>query len=236
MIGRRTQLKLNAMGLFTIGDLAQTDGMAVTRRLGKIGGLLWRCARGFDMSPVLCSGHQEQAKSVGSSKTLVHDVTTLRQLRQVCRVLCESAAARLRAAGLRGWVVSLALRGTDLRWKGSHQVRLLQPTDLASDLTAAVYGLIDRQHLSSLSLRSVGIQVSDLVCGPGFDQPDLFSRPDSRSRQRSLEDAVNEIRVRYGYDKCRMASMRVDVDLTDFDPLGHLHQVHPVGFLRGPVN
>ena len=236
MIGRRTQLKLNAMGLFTIGDLAQTDGMAVTRRLGKIGGLLWRCARGFDMSPVLCSGHQEQAKSVGSSKTLVHDVTTLQQLRQVCRVLCESAAARLRAAGLRGWVVSLALRGTDLRWKGSHQVRLIQPTDLASDLTAAVYGLIDRQHLSSLSLRSVGIQVSDLVCGPGFDQPDLFSRPDSRSRQRSLEDAVNEIRVRYGYDKCRMASMRVDVDLTDFDPLGHLHQVHPVGFLRGPVN
>lgn len=35
MIGRHTQIKLNAMGLFTIGDLALTDGVAVARRLGK---------------------------------------------------------------------------------------------------------------------------------------------------------------------------------------------------------
>ena len=235
MVGRRTQLRLNAMGLFTIGDLARTDGAAVTRRLGKIGTLLWRCARGFDTSEVLPAGHQEAARSVGSSKTLVHDVTTREQLQLVLRILCESAASRLRAMGRRGWVVSVALRGTDLRWKGSRQVRLLQPTDLASELLEAVTMLVDRQQLARISLRSVGVQVSGLVPAAAFEQPDLFSDPDRRIRQRSLEAALDLIRVRYGYDKCRMASLDVDHELTDFDPLGRLHQVHPVGFLRGPI-
>ncbi|WP_297567732.1 DNA polymerase IV [uncultured Faecalibaculum sp.] len=234
MIGRHTQIKLNAMGLFTIGDLALTDGVAVARRLGKNGTMLWRCARGFDASPVLRSGYEEMPKSVGNSKTLVHDVTTLEQLHQVCRILCESTAARLRAGRLRGRVVSLALRGTNLRWKGSRQLRLPQPTDLAADLYSAVQALIARQQLQHISLRSVGVQVTDLVADCGFDQPGLFSDPDSRQRQRSLEKAVSEIRSRYGSDKCRMASLETDPELTDFDPLGRLHQVHPVGFLRGP--
>lgn len=236
MVGRHTQVKLNRMGIFTIGDLARADCMVLGRRLGKIGGMLWKCARGLDTLEVAPTGHSDPVKSVGNSKTVVHDITSLEQLHEVYRVLAESTAARMRAIGKKGWVVSISLRGTDLRWKGSRQVRLDQPTDLAEDLLSHAMALVRRQHLAEISLRSVGIQVSDLVDDAGIDQPDLFSDPEARQKERRLEDALYRIRERYGYDKCRMASLRLDRELTDFDPLGQLHQVHPVGFLKGPVS
>lgn len=95
--------------------------------------------------------------------------------------------------------------------------------------------LVGRLGLEEISLRSVGIQVSGLAAGMNFDQGDLFMDADAIDRQRRTEQVLYDIRVRYGYDACRMASSQVDSTLTDFDPLGLLHHVHPVGYLEGPI-
>lgn len=235
MVGRRTEYKLNTMGIFTIGDLATYDGVLLAKRLGKMGGLLWKNAQGRDTSPVEKTGMIIPEKSIGNSRTLIKDVTTWEELHDVLRVLSESVACRLRAAGKKCQVVSVSLRGSDLRWYGSRQKRLPQPTDLAEDILQQVWALVKDMPLDKISFRSAGIHTSDLVQDCGLDQPTLFEDPDQRQKERRLETVLAEIRSRYGYDSCRMVSMKRAGPVADFDPLGRLHRVHPVGYLKGPI-
>lgn len=234
MVGRRMQLHLNAMKIYTIGDLAQRDCLVLERRFGVMGALLWRYANGLDDEPVELCGITREPRSIGNSKTVVHDICSMEQLREVLRVLCESVAARLRNEKMRCLQVSVYLRDTDLKGR-SMQMRLGQPSDLASDLLEAAMHLVCRMQLETVSLRSVGVQAGRLSADDGYDQPGLFERPDARKRQRAMEKTVHEIRLKYGYDACRMASSRLDEPLTDFDPMELLHQVHPIGVLKGPI-
>lgn len=234
MVGSRTKRKLNEMRIWTIGDLAKTPCHVLERRMGVIGGLLWKYANGLDDSEVHLVGYTRPVKSVGNSKTVVKDITSVVQLQEVFRVLAESIAARLRQEGMKGRRVSIWLRDTDLHGKGC-QMTLAQHTDLASEILDAAMHLYVKIAPDELSLRSVGINVSQLSDQVQGEQLDLFSPPESRQRQRNMEKVLYDIRVRYGYDACRMASSKVDKEITDFDPLGLLHQVHPVGVLDGPV-
>ncbi len=234
MVGRRTQAKLKEMGIFTIGQIAHADAAMLHRRFGVMGELLWRYANGYDDSEVHENGYERPMKSVGNSKTVVKDIVSMSQLEEVFRVLCETVAIRLRDAGLRGTVVSIWLRGTDLNGRGC-QVKLLQATDLAREIHRAVMGLVYKMGLEEISLRSVGVNVSGLCRSMGSDQLDLFHPADDLKKQRALEQALCKIRRQYGYQSCRLASSQLDAEITDFDPLDLLHQVHPVGVLEGPV-
>lgn len=234
MVGSRTQVKLNQMGIFTIAQLAQANPDRLHKVFGIMGTLLWRYANGYDETEVHLNGYERPVKSVGNSKTVVKDIESFEQLEEVFRVLCESCAVRLRHDHLQGQVVSIWLRSTDLSGKGL-QMKLKQPTDLACDLLEAVMYLVHKLGLEELSLRSVGVHVSDLCQGNRAEQLDLFSSSNARSRQRALEDTMYQIRRQYGYSSCRMASSRLDAEITDFDPLGVLHQIHPIGVLDGPI-
>lgn len=235
MVGSRTRRKLNAMRIFTIGDLAAASPERLARRFGVLGGLLWRYACGLDDSPVHETGYQRPIQSVGNSKTVVRDIRSMAMLREVFRVLSESIAARLRAEGLKARSVSIWLRDTDLKGTGC-QKKFRQYTDLAGDILEAAMSLAAKKLDDDIALRSVGISVSQLTPYEIYDQMELFEAPDARDRQRRMEKVLYEIRTRYGYDACRMASSQVDSQLTDFDPLGLLHQVHPIGVLEGPIS
>lgn len=234
MVGSRMKRHLNDMRIFTIGDLARTPRLVLTRRFGVMGGLLWAYANGLDESEVHQTGYVRPIKSVGNSKTVVKDIQNMAQLQEVFRVLSESIAARLRDAGLKGSTISIWLRGTDLKGKGC-QKKLPQYSDLAKDILKAAMELAARLWDGDLPLRSVGINLSGLSSWQTYDQLDLFSPPDQRKKERATEKVLYDIRLRYGYDACRMASSQVDSQITDFDPLGLLHQVHPVGVLDGPI-
>ena len=234
LVGRHTTKKLAEMRIFTIGDLAAASPERLQRRFGIMGVLLWNYANGLDTSEVHLCGYERPVKSIGNSKTVVHDIVSIAQLREVFRVLSESIAARLRMDHLRCSRISIHVRSTELKTKGC-QRKLERFTDLASDILDNAMILVGRLGLEEISLRSVGIQVSGLAAGMNFDQGDLFMDADAIDRQRRTEQVLYDIRVRYGYDACRMASSQVDSTLTDFDPLGLLHHVHPVGYLEGPI-
>lgn len=234
LVGSRTKKKLNSMRIFTIRDLACAPRTLLQKQFGVMGSLLWSYANGLDDSEVRPTGYERPVKSIGNSKTVVRDICSFAQLREVFRVLSESIAARLRAQNLKGRTVSIWLRTTELKGSGC-QTRLKQYTDLARDILEAAMQLAARLWTDDTALRSVGIQVSMLSKHECYDQLDLFTPPQDRSRERKTEQVLYEIRQRYGYESCRMASSRVDPAITDFDPLGLLHQVHPVGVLDGPV-
>lgn len=234
MVGGRVERRMKDLGIHTIGDLARYEGSSLQQSMGKFGRMLWDYANGRDESEVHETGWHRDPKSVGNSKTLIHDVTTQSELFEVYRVLSESVADRLRKNGMRGRVVNLWLRGTDLASR-SLQMRMTYPTCLASEIFEKAVFLTRKACLEEIRFRSVGISVSDLSHEEGFEVIDFFQKPDERIRQRKLEETVCTIREKYGYHSCRIAGSRLDEQLCDFDPQSILHQIHPVGFLDGPI-
>lgn len=233
MVGVHTQIKLNQMQIYTIGDLANYPLYLLQKRLGKMGNLLWQFANGLDTSEVKPVGYKQEIKSIGNGKTAIRDIQTMEQLYEFFRVLSEAVAARLRAVHKKGWVVSMYLRDTQLRGF-SRQIRLKQPTDLAKEILQSAMYLVRKENLEAINFRGGGISVSDLCEGANFEQLSLFEDVDYRLKQRKTEALIETIRERFGYNSCSYASIKVDQDLTDFNPKGD-HVIHPVSFLDGGI-
>ncbi len=190
---------------------------------------LWQFANGLDQTPVQTTDHVRPVKSVGNSKTLIHDIENFTQLYEVFRVLSESIAARLRRLGRQGSVLSIYLRGNDLH-DMVRQVKLSRPTNIAKEILVSAFRLATRHFYFDIPLRSVGIAVSGLVSDE-IDQLSLFETEQDRPRQKALEAVIETIRERYGARSIGSASLLLDKELTDFDPL-RMHTIHPVSFYK----
>lgn len=79
-VGRATKGKLNRMGIFTIGELANSDRGALKHRLGKWGEWLHDFANGKDSSRVVKTSEEQNVKSIGNSLTVWRDLKTAKRL------------------------------------------------------------------------------------------------------------------------------------------------------------
>ena len=94
-----TQQRLARDGLRTIGDLARTGEIELTRRYGAEGARLARLARGIDDRAV---NAERETKSISSETTFDHDIAEFRPLELRLWRLSENVSARLKESELAG--------------------------------------------------------------------------------------------------------------------------------------
>lgn len=186
--GRKTVPRLHAMGLATIGDVASADS-GVLRRLGSLGAHFHALANARDPRPV----HRTRvAKSIGSDRTLVADVSSREHIELHLRRAADRIARRLRA---RRYVA----RGVRVRLKTqrfemlTRQRKLRKSVDLGAELLAAGRSLLD-QFSDPGPFRLVGLTAFDLAKREGDRQPDLFED----DAVRELETTVDDLMRRFG--------------------------------------
>ena len=227
-VGRATKHKLAHYSIETIGQLAQLPQGWMKDRFGKVGELIWWFANGEDVSEVALSSHQEPVKSVGNAITAPKDIKSFEDAKIVYYVLAESVASRLREQGLRGNVISVTLRSTELTWF-SRQRKLAQATNIAAEIMPVVLSLLEENYDFSTPLRTIGVTLGGIEKDSGMTQLNLFVSEEERHRQRMLEETMDAIRDRFGFSKIQRCSLLKDRHLTDFNPKED-HVVHPVGF------
>ncbi len=197
-IGPNLARALLAMGVVTLGELAQLPVSRLTSRFGFYGELLFRMARGIDESPVLPSDFPETIKSMGHSHTLDRDTRDPAIVQGTLLKLSEKVGRRLRAAGYGGKTVSVVLRFSDF----SAVSRQRTVGDYVSDdlriYRAACHLLTQLWQPPGRPVRLVGVGVANLlkVEVPGFNlapsHSDLWE--DERRRQRLIRslDRIND--------------------------------------------
>ena len=168
-VGFKTQEKLNAVKIMTIGDLANKTKEYMQDLLGKNGEMIWYFANGFDLSQVMENGYNEPVKSIGNSITTPEDIKNRTDAKIVFQVLAESVASRLRDAKLQAGVIAISLRDVELRTI-SRQRKIKQRTDISSEIMEVVISLLDEHYPFFLPLRSIGIKASDLSDNAGVYQ------------------------------------------------------------------
>lgn len=229
-VGRATEKKLCTFGIHTIGELATTPVDYLQSWFGKWGLLLHCFANGLDSSPVAKVGEESVIKSVGNSTTTPRDLTCEGDVSVVYWMLCESVASRLREGGFRCTTVQISLRTSDL-FCFERQMKLPEPSCLASELHEAAMRLVRENYSWTKPLRSIGVRGAELVPEAWPEQLSLFGDGERRDRCLRLEKTMDALRLRYGHTALSRASVLCDPTLTNIDAKND-HTIHPVGYLK----
>ena len=212
-VGRATKGKLNRMGIFTIGELANSDRGALKHRLGKWGEWLHDFANGKDSSRVVKTSEEQNVKSIGNSLTVWRDLKNREEVSMVIFMLADSVAARMRESGLfLARTAHIFARGSDLN-SFHKQGKLPRPTGAANEIARAALNLFDRVYDWETPVRGLGVSVSDFHFG-GV-QTDMFSDCVKADRQKRLDEAVDKIRKKYGNKIIQLAVVHKEPKLKE---------------------
>ncbi len=229
-VGRATQKKLARYGIFTIGDLANASAAFLKAQLGKCGLMLHAFANGLDVAPVLHTIDQSPVKSVGNGITTPRDLVNDADVYLTICMLAESVAARLREHGMRARTAQLGVRDTDLS-TFVRQARLDRPSNITSEISRACMQLFTAGYTWQTPIRSLTVTAADLVPNADPEQLTLFDDEAARSRAEAAEQAVDDIRRRFGYRAIGRAIFLKDTDIGLLAPKED-HTIHPVGYLQ----
>lgn len=205
-VGRATTRRLVNMNIHTIGDLANCDPELLRRWLGVNGIMLWRFANGEDHSPVMPKGYVSPIKSVGHGTTCVTDLDSEYAVWRVLYELAQDVQHRLRKHELAAQGVQITVKDNDLDYR-QYQVPLPFPTQSPLDLASAGFDLFRQRYMWHKPVRALTIRGINLI---PINQPlqlDIFNDAERRERRRALDNAVDDLRSRFGYQTLCAASL-----------------------------
>lgn len=215
MCGRSSVNALRNLGIITIGDLAKSDISILTSNLKSHGKLLWEYANGIDDSIVETA--QSEAKGIGNSTTISHDVTQRQEACHILLELSESVAQRLRESDLMAEMISVEIKYNNFR-KVSHQTTLESPTSGSDTIYRTACSLFD-ELWDDTPIRLLGIRSSKLLSAKEPVQLNLFDMSVlnsgkasshhliSSQKEAMLEKSLDSIRKKYGADSVVRGSL-----------------------------
>jgi DNA polymerase-4 len=207
-IGAKTEARLAANGVRTIGELAATSPRSLRHLLGDaVGSKLSSLAGNVDPRRIETS---RRSSSVGAQAALgLRDVTD-ELLRTTLGFLADRVAARLRAAGRAGRTITVRVRFADMR-SVTRSVTLSGPiaatvglTDVAVELARTA--LADHPRERRISLLAVSVshladqRVLQLELPLGLPDEPLRPGTSAGAARWSVDRSVDAIRLRFGRD------------------------------------
>lgn len=170
-IGARTDERLRALGIHTIGDLAQRPAHWLVRRFGRVhGAWLHEAAWGRDDRPLVT---HSAPVSMSRETTFARDLHAVRdraELGAIFARLCQQVAADLQRKGYAGRTIGIKLRYGDFRSVTRDQT-VEVPTQDAQRIRQVARQCLRRVPLDQ-PLRLLGVRVTSLLPQtPGPSRP-----------------------------------------------------------------
>lgn len=211
-VGPRVKRKLNSIGIFTLGDLANASKIVLTQTFGVVGERMKNCALGLDDEEVRACDTEREIKSISHGTTTLRDMVNYHDAEVVISILSEMVATRLRRYGYSGRVVHLDIRRNDL----SHESKQMSipPTFVAKYIYQIAVRLLHSvwNGERDTPLRSLTVGVGHLAPVSVGVQQSLFDVREEKQQQ--LEFSVDQIRHKYGFGAITTAGTLAN-DLVD---------------------
>ncbi len=189
-VGKKTEERLIAYGIRTIGDLASLSVGSLTRLVGqRFAVQLHENANGRDDSPV--ETEIQEAKSYSAERTFPKDLSDPKDIdRALFNVACI-VAHRIRRDGFRASTVSMSVKYADFS-VAQKQCQTSQPTDITAVILNEARRMLAEVWDGVTPLRQVGLGVSKLTHDT-VEQMSLFEDPKMdyyREWDRQYDDAL----------------------------------------------
>ena len=202
-IGPVAERKLQAIGLYTLGDLEAAPLPTLRRVLGSWAEPIQQSCRGFGAHELgrerpAFQEHDPEDCALGTlsnERTFREDVRDPACIDALLCALCERVCWRARKRGVKARTVTLKLRYAD--FQTLQRSRTLTPTCSELELYPVIRELFQRARTRRTAIRLLGIRLSNLR--PQAAQLSLFDHSEP------LHRAMDGIRKRYGFDALRIA-------------------------------
>ena len=221
-VGPKTARRLHDMNIRTAGELRRLSRELLRDVFGLRGEALYEQCRGRDPGRRAIRP-AAMPRSISRETTFHQPTCRPGEIRGMLQYLLERAMRTVRRRRLLTRCVELSIRYDDFREQAAQRA-LPHPTAVDDEVLAVVGRLLDRLYRRRVSLRHVGVVLSDF--SPAGAEATLFEPP-ARSRRRSLYAAIDSIRDRWGHAAV--------VTGRSIELLGHMQQ-NDYGFvLRTPA-
>ena len=198
-VGKTLAVRLNRLGLSTIGQMVRCPEERLVRAFGKIARTWITWGTGQDATRVRCSA------TVPEPECIIIKPGIQRQKDRFLRFLttdaCDRLGADLRQQRRYAAVIDLEL----VEWDGAvhrRKVRLDPPEDRSMGIFQAVWACLERLRTRRVLVRRIVLTLADSV---RFRNESLFSaleRTDP-SMRRGLDETLDAIRERFGLQTIR---------------------------------
>jgi DNA polymerase-4 len=201
-IGKKTGIRLNNLGIHSIGDLANYDIKALNKVFKKQGTELQRLANGIDNSPVTPHVSGEM-KSIGRSSTLAEDAVNIEDVRSIFLEMCEEVGYDARKYCKKGRTIQITIKYSDFQ-SITRQISV-EPTYLTKDIYEKGFALLKKNWSNLKPVRLVGISITGFEQGGLKKQLSLLDELDGlegnsnySQKEEKLEKAIDSIRSKLG--------------------------------------
>lgn len=194
-IGSRLEKTLNNMGIFNVGQLANTPLALLEEKFGVMGNQLYHHAWGIDLSELGAPIVDGQI-SYGKGQVLFRDYRTKKEVMAVILEMCEDVARRAREANMAGRTVHLSVGySKDPFGGGFNRSRSIdEPTNATMKIYKVCEQIFDEFYDRS-PVRKLSISITNLEPENSM-QLSLFE--EGKWKERKLGKTMDYLRNKYG--------------------------------------
>ncbi|ADQ14642.1 DNA polymerase thumb domain-containing protein [Halanaerobium hydrogeniformans] len=195
-IGSKTEKKLNAIGVFKLGELAKLPLSYLEKKFGIIGNQLYYHAWGIDYSKL--EGHyQDHRHNIGRGITLLRDYNDLEEIKTVIFNLAEEVAKRARHNNLRAKTIKLSLSFSyqEVKKGFSRQLTHKRATNFSQDIFRAALVLLQKNYQGE-KVRKITLTLGNFS-NNNYRQLNLFGNDD---RQIKINEIRDKLEKQFGHD------------------------------------
>ncbi|MEM2546353.1 MAG: DNA polymerase IV, partial [Candidatus Bathyarchaeia archaeon] len=158
-VGRKTEQKLRAIGIKTVGDLARYDPTVLTETFGVFGKQLYLMAHGVDYSEV---AERSEVKSISRERTFEEDTADSTLIFKTLDELAEEVHRDLVRQNFHFKTVTVKVRYENFETH-THSKTLPFITSRLEDLKKTAKELLQEYLRLDKKIRLIGVRVSSLI-------------------------------------------------------------------------
>ncbi len=202
--GKATSKALNSMGIYTIGDLANSNKDYISKKLGKIGESLYEYANGNDNLQVASIYDVRELKSISHDITFEKNLVGLEEIKFGVSIISQEIGARIRKINKKAMTVQVSIKDINLKVT-SKQITLETPINLNKQIIKEALELILSFWKIENPIRMISIALSNFVDEDYVPQKQIsiFDKTEDVNlakdvKQEKLEKTIDKIRNAYG--------------------------------------
>lgn len=210
-VGRRMEKNLNELGIFSVGELANSDLKMLEKKFGVMGNQLYYHAHGIDLSGFREAVHEGQI-SYGKGQILMRDYNKREDVLAVILEMCEDVARRARENFVAPRRISLSISySKHSDGAGFHRSYTLEePTNDTMQLYAVCKEMV-KELYEDFPVRRLALSISKLESEHSI-QLSLFDN--GQWRRRKLGATMDHLRSKYGATSVLRAVSYTDAGTT----------------------
>lgn len=157
-IGRATEKKMHALGLFTGAELKALSEQELIKHFGKVGSFYYKIVRGEDDREVQ---PDRIRKSVGAENTFSKDLEDMPEIRENLSEIAEKVSQRMDRIEAKGRTITLKVRYENFDSVTRSQTLADEVSDVKTIFNTALQ-LLEFTDVPNRKVRLLGISVSNL--------------------------------------------------------------------------